>query len=159
MSAIASFIQIPTSALAGIREAAVPKRGLFGGAKDTFHDVLRKNGREAARYEWSGNVLATLLPYLEEQGVDLMKSEHVELSDYISEKRQATCYILTAAEKRFLPQLRRELFSEAVLRDYFNEFNGTEELNIGEAMIDGIRAFHESLQSLDGRSVIVLIIG
>ena len=159
MSAIASFIQVPTAALAGIREAAVPKKGLFGGAKDTFHAVLGKNGREAAHYEWSGYVLATLLPFLEEQGVDLMKSEHVELSRYLSEKRQATCFIFTAAEKRFLPQLRQELFSEAVLRDYFNEFNGTKESDIGKAMLDGIRAFHESLQSLDASSVIILIIG
>jgi len=159
MSAIASFILVPTSALPGIRESVVPKKKFFGGVKDTFHDVLKQNGRAAACYERSGYVLATLLPFLEEHGIDLMKSEHGELARYISEKRQTTCFILTSAEKKFMPQLLPEMFSEAVLRDYFNEFNGSNESDIGKAMLYGIQALGESLQSVDENSVVILIIG
>ena len=66
MSAIASFIKLPKSALEGLRNAAT------GG---TDSDYLRSNGREVA--EWSGYVLATLLPYPQEKHlIDLMKSEY-----------------------------------------------------------------------------------
>ena len=155
MSAIASFIRLPNSAIQGLRDSAVPKNG-----RDTFHDFLEKNGKDVASYDWSGYVLATLLPYLDEQGIDLMKSEHDELSCFLSEKRQATCFILTNAQKeKYLGQLGSGSFSEEALRDYFNEFNATEESEIGNAMLDGITSLRESLESIDEGSVVLLSIG
>ncbi len=158
MSAIASFIRVQTSSLPEIREAAVPKKAFFGGLKDTFDDTLKRKGKDVARYQWSGYVLATLLVCLEEQQIDLMKSEHDALSLYLSEKLQATCFILTNAHKKFLDQLSPELFSEDALRDYYNEFNASNESDIGGAMLDGIRTFRESLESVDEKSVVLLLI-
>jgi hypothetical protein len=83
MSAIASFIRLPKSAIPGVRDAAIPKKSLFGGTKDTFHDFLRKHGRAVASYEWSGYVIATLLPFLKKHSIDLMKSENDDLSRYL----------------------------------------------------------------------------
>jgi hypothetical protein len=60
MSVIASFIKIPKSALVGLRSAAVPKKRLFGAARDTYYDFLREHGREVADYHWSDFVLATV---------------------------------------------------------------------------------------------------
>ena len=70
MSAIASFIKLPRAALDGLREAAIPKKGLFGPPRDTYIDYLRQHGQEVADYRWSGYVLATLLPYLAEAPPD-----------------------------------------------------------------------------------------
>jgi hypothetical protein len=160
MSAIASFILLPKSALSELHEAAIPKKGFFGGVKDRFHDFLRTRGREAASYDWSGYVIATVLPYLEGRQIVLMKSEHDELSSHLSEERKSTCFIFTPAHKRaYLAQLSPESYSEAELRDYCNEFNGSSEDDAGKPMLDGIRAIHDSLRQLDDDSVILLHIG
>ena len=160
MSAIASFIILPKSALPELREAAVPKKGFFGGAKDRFHDFLRTRGREATSYEWSGYVLATVLPFLEERKIDLMRSEHDDLSSHLSRERKSTCFIFTSGHKSaYLAQLSPESYSEAELRDYCNEFNGSSDDDAGKPMIDGIRAIHESLRQLDDGSVVLLHIG
>src|SRR5262245_5362995 len=100
MSAIASFIKLPTSALDGLRDAAAPKKRLFGAPRDTFNDYLSEHGREVASYPWSGYVLATVLPYLHEQHqIDLMRSEHDGLSEYLSESRSASIFIFTQAHR------------------------------------------------------------
>jgi hypothetical protein len=160
MSAIASFILIPKSALDGLRDAATPKKSWLGKPKDAYWDYLRQHGREAAQYEWSGYVLATLLPYLQERHIDLMHSEFDELSTRLTQKRGATTFIFTDAHKRaHLSKLAPDSFSEAQLRDYYNEFNAPSESDAGKPMLDGIRAIQQSLQALDVSSVIVFIIG
>ena len=160
MSAIASFILLPKSALPDLREAAVPKKSFFGGVKDRFHDFLRARGREATIYDWSGYVIATVLPYLKKRQIVLMKSEHDELSSYLSNERKSTCFIFTPAHKQaYLAQLSPESYSETELRDYCNEFNGSSEADAGTPMLDGIRAIHDSLRQLDDDSVVLLHIG
>ena len=85
MSAIASFTNLPKSALEGLRKAA---------AGGTDYDYLSTNGRAVAEYRWSGYVLATLLPYLEEKHQsDLMKSE--ELAAFLTNTTRATHFIFT----------------------------------------------------------------
>ena len=149
---------MPKAALAGLREAAVPKKRFFG-TVDTFHDYLKQHGRVVANYEWSGYVLATLVVYLEkERSVDLMKSEFDELSSFLSEARAGTYFIFTDSHKAFLPQLEAE-FSEQELCDYYNKFNATEEPDAGVPMVDGVRAFRDSLSTVDSASVVVLGIG
>lgn len=160
MSAIASFVLLPKSALAELRKAATPKKRFFGGVKDHFHDFLRLRGRHAATYDWSGYVVATLLPFLVERGVDLMKSEYDELSSFLTKERGSSCFILTPAHQRaYLSKLSTESFSEAEMRDYCNEFNASSEPEAGKPMLDGVRAIHESLRQLDDESVVLLHIG
>ena len=160
MSAIASFIKLPKTALEGLREVAIPKKRLFGAAKDTYHDYLRQHGQSVADYKWSGYVLGTLLPYLEEQHqITLMSSPYEELETFLTDSRNATHCIFTKAHKDdFLAKLDGE-FSEAALRDYYNEFNESRETEAGRQMLDGIRAFRQSLSVLDEESVIVFSIG
>jgi hypothetical protein len=160
MSAIASFIKLPKAALDRLREAAVPKKRLFGGQRDTYPDYLRQHGKEVADYNWSGHVLATLLVYLQKQHqIDLMKSEFDELSTFLSKSRGATYFILTDAHKQaYLLTLGGE-FSEQTLCDYYNTFNGSAETDVGRPMLDGVRAFKQSLDTLDEKSVVVFSIG
>jgi hypothetical protein len=50
-----------------------------------------------AEYRWSGYVLATLLPYLEEKHqIDLMKSE--ELAAFLTNTTRATHFIFTPGQ-------------------------------------------------------------
>ncbi len=160
MSAIASFIKLPKSALDGLRDAAIPKKRFFGAPRDTFHDYLSKHGTEVAEYPWSGYVLATLLPYLQEQHqIDLMRSEQDALSKYLSETRSATVFIFTPAHRTAYADKLGAEFSEQSLRDSYNEFNASSEPDAGKPMLDGIRTIRQSLSALDESSVIIFIIG
>ena len=151
MSAIASFIKLPKSALEGLRDAA---------AGGTDHDYLRVNGRDVAEYRWSGYVLATLLPYLEEKHqIDLMKSEYDELAAFLTNTTGATHFIFTPGQRgAFLNRLQPRSFSEEEMRQYFNEFNATNEQEIGRAMLDGVSALRESLGQIEDTSVVVFSI-
>ena len=147
MSAIASFIKLPKSALEGLRKAV---------ASGTDYDYLRANGREVADYQWSGYVLATLLPYLQEKHqIDLMKAEYDDIAGLLTNATDAAHFIFTPSQSlAFLKRLDPALFSQDEMRDYFNAFNETNEHEIGRAMLDGIAAFRESLGQLDEGSVI-----
>ena len=146
MSAIASFTRIPVTALEELRT--------------DYDGCMERVGESVADYDWSGYVLATLLPYLDKRGIKLMKSGYDELAMQLSRDREATIFIFTSAHKvACLDQLSPAQFSVDEMRDYFNKFNATNEMDIGEAMLDGIRSIHQSLSSLDAGSVIVLCIG
>jgi hypothetical protein len=150
MSAIATFSKIPKGSLAGLRTAA--DRGALA-------EYLDQHGQVASHYEWSGYILGTLLPYLDEQEISLMKSEHDELSAFLSEKSGGTYFILTNNHRQtYAGKLNPEAFAEQALRDYYNEFNATNEADVGPAMRDGIRALRESLNTVDQDSVVVLSI-
>jgi len=58
-----------------------------------------------------------------------------------------------------LNRLEPTSFSEEDVRQYFNEFNATDEHEVGQAMLDGIRALHQSLAQVDESSVVILRIG
>ncbi len=146
MSAIAEFIRLPVTSVEQLRAH--------------YDEVVESEGVEAASYYWSGYVMATLLPYLAEQGIDLMRSPFDALTRALSVEREASIFIFTPSHKdAFLPRLSPSLFSAEAMRDYFNEFNQTAESDIGEAMLDGISCIHESLNGLDDDSVILFSIG
>lgn len=101
MSAIASFVKLPKTALEGLRQVAVPKKRLFGTPRDRYLDYLQQHGQQVADYQWSGFVLATLLPYLEEQHqITLMDSEYDELGNFLTDSRKATHFIFTMFTSR-----------------------------------------------------------
>ena len=152
MSAIASFIKVPKSALEGLRAAA---------ASGKDYDYLKANGRSVAQYRWSGYVLATLLPYLQQKHqIDLMKSEYDELADSLTDATGCTHFIFTASQRSaFLNRLDPKLFSEDEMRQYFNEFNAAKEQAIGKAMSDGVSALHDCFDQIDDGSVVVFNVG
>ena len=159
MSAIATFTKLPKIAIDGLREAAVPKKRLFRATRDGYHDYLRQHGRQVVEYKYSGFVLATLLPYLEERHqINLMKSNYDELSSFLTKSRRATHFIFTDAHRQSYLSALDGQFTEQVLRDYFNEFNESDEADVGKAMLDGIKVFRQSLAEVDKDSVIVFSI-
>jgi hypothetical protein len=146
MSAIASFIKLPAAAAEELRM--------------DYDQCVEERGQEVADYGWSGYVLATLLPYLQEHDIDLMHSSYDALATRLCQAREATVFIFTPAHREaYLPKLSPAQFSGDELRDYFNEFNGCTEPEMGQAMLDGIAALQESLASLDADSIVLLTIG
>jgi hypothetical protein len=159
MSAVASFIKLPTASLKGLREAAIPKKKLFGRPRDYYHKFLASNGLAATRYNWSGYVLATLLVYLKKKRqIDLMSSEFDELAKFLTEKRGATHFIFSERNKKdCLPKFSEE-FSEHELCVFYNNFNSSAETEAGKPMLDGVIALKQSLSQVDDQSVIVFSI-
>ena len=161
MSAIASFVMLPLAALDDLRQIAKPTKKLLGKPKDEYWVFLRQKGRVVAEYGWSGYVLGTVLCWLrDEHHVDLMDSPHNELANFLTKARGSSHSIFTNDHKlRFLKRLDPSRLSVETLRDYYNKFNGTNEPDAGTPMVDGVAAIRESLEAVDDKSVVLLIIG
>jgi hypothetical protein len=161
MSAIASFIRIPITAIEGLHRAATPpKKKLFGTERDTYWDYLRKNGQEVADYKWSGWVFNPLLVYLDErEQINFSHSSQEELAAFLTKARGDSHFILTAEHRRaYLARLEAE-FSEEALCDFYNDFNECDEAEAGKPMLDGVLCLRDCLRTLDDQSIAVFIIG
>ncbi len=159
MSAVAECYVVPRAALPTIRDAALPKKPLIGKPRDMFFDVLRSRSVRRVEYGWSGYVIATLLPYLDKNGVKLMDSNEDELARELCQKRGATFFILTAEHRRLLPLLDPAAYEEAALQAYYEEFNQTQADGVGRAMVDGVVMLRDSISALDVDSAGILFIG
>jgi hypothetical protein len=161
MPATAEFIKLPKTAIEGLSKVAAPKKRLIGPSLDRYYDYLQKHGQTAAEYRWTGYVLATVLPYLKEKHqIDLMKSEYDILGSSLTKARESPQFVLTnEMRKKYLDKLDALSVSEDELRDYYNEFNATNEPDAGKPMLDGVKAFSEALSKVDESSVILFMIG
>jgi hypothetical protein len=134
-----------------ISESAVR---ILRGAPDDFWDVLGRETITRIEYSWSGDVLATLLPYLDEQGIDLVNSDHDEMA------LEGSVLVLTSDHReRYWARLDPSEFDGAVLRRYYEEFNDTAAEDVGYAMLDGIAFFRDTLALLESATVAVFTIG
>jgi hypothetical protein len=159
-SAIGQSFVISESALPIVQAAASPRKRSSGGTSDEFWDVLGREATTRIEYSWSGDVLATLLPYLDEQGIDLLRSDHDEVASTISQTRGGSAFVLTSDQRdRYLARLDPSAFDGAVLRRYYEEFNETAAEGVDYAMLDGIAFFRDTLASLQSTSVAVFIVG
>jgi hypothetical protein len=142
-----------------ISESALPI--VQGGASsDEFWDVLGRQAITRIEYSWAGHVLATLLRYLDEQGIDLTHSDHDEVASTLSQTRKGSVVVLTSDHReRYLARLDPIEFDGAVLRRYYEEFNETAAEGVDYAMLDGIAFFRDTLAPLESAIVAVLIIG
>ena len=146
MSAIADFIRLAASKVEDLLSE--------------YEETLQRFGQPATSYEWSGYVLATLLSYLGEHDINLMRSPYATITSQLGQSRSASFFVFTPSHKNdYLSRLSPEQYSADELRDYFNDFNATDEAEMGQAMLDGIICIRDSLSSLDADSVIVLSIG
>jgi hypothetical protein len=101
-------------------------------------------------YSWSGYVLATLLRYLDDQGIDLMHSQ----------TREGSVFVHTSDHReRYLARLDPSAFDGAALRRYYEELNETSADGVEYAMLDGIAFLRDSLAPLQAAIVAVVIIG
>ena len=159
-SAIGQSFVVSESALPIVRAAAGPRTRIVHGTPDEFWDVLGRETITRIEYAWSGDVLATLLPYLDEQGIDLMHSDYDEVASTISQTRGDSILVLTSDHRRrYLAHLDPSEFDGAALRRYYEELNKTAADGVEYAMLDGIAFFRDTLAPLDYAIVAVFIIG
>jgi gluconate kinase len=159
-SAIGQSFAISESALPIVQAAVSPRKRILRGTSDEFWDVLGRETITRIEYGWSGYVLATLLPYLDEQGIDLMHSDHDEVASTLSQTREGSVFVLTSDHReRYLARLDPIEFDGAVLRRYYEEFNETAAEGVDAAMLDGIAFFRDTLAPLESAIVAVFIIG
>jgi hypothetical protein len=158
-SAIGQSFLISESALPIVQAAAGPRRRILRGTSDAFWNVLGRETITRIEYAWSGRVLTTLLPYLDEQGIDLLHSDHDEVASTLSQTREGSVFVLTSAHReRYLSRLDPIEFDGAVLRRYYEEFNETAAEGVDYAMLDGIAFFRDTLAPLESGIVAVSII-
>jgi gluconate kinase len=159
-SAIGQSFVISESALPIVQAAARPRKRILRGTSDEFWDVLGRETITRIDYSWSGYVLATLLPYLDEQGMDLLHSDHDEVASTLSQTREGSVLVLTSDHReRYLARLDPSEFDGAALRRYYEEFNETAAEGVDAAMLDGIAFFRDTLAPLESAIVAVFIIG
>jgi hypothetical protein len=129
-------------------------------SNDEFWDVLGRETITRIDFSWSGDVLATLLPYLDEEGIDLRHSAHDEVASTVSQARAGSVFVLTSAHReRYLARLDPIEFDGAVLRRHYEELDGTAADGVEYAMLDGIAFFRDTLAPLGSAIVAVVIIG
>ena len=146
MSAIAEFTRLPAAKVEQLRFA---------------YDATMASGESVAEYGYSGYVLATLLPYLDDHGIVLGRSPYDALVTELCQQRGISLFVFTSSHRdSYLSKLSPEQFSVAELRAFYNEFNAcTDGPEVGEAMLAGVAALRDSLGSLNADSVVVCTIG
>lgn len=162
MSAIASFYRLDKADIEDLRRNAVPKKNWLGISKDTFWDFLAERGTRLPDYSGSGWIFGTLLPFLEERGINLMDSDFSGLSTKISRERRMLCFVLVDAHRQsYADLLAPERFSAAELGAYHAQFNNApaEQEDMGEAMLEAIRVTRDNLARVDSTSIVVAIVG
>jgi GTPase SAR1 family protein len=158
-SAIGQSFVISESALPIVRAAAGPAQRIDQGADDVWA-VLGREAVTRIEYSWSGHALATLLRYLEEQGIDLMHSDHDQIASTISQTREGSVFVLTTDHReRYLARLDPSAFDGAALRRFYEEFNEPAADGVDYAMLDGIAFLRDTLEPLQPTLVAVFGIG
>ncbi|MDX6476714.1 MAG: hypothetical protein QOH95_2225 [Gaiellaceae bacterium] len=155
-SATGRAFVIAESALPIVQAAAGPRKR---GTPDAFWDVLRRETITRLEYAWSGDVLATLLPYLDGQGIELLHSDHDAVASAIAQDREASVFVLTSDHReRYVVRLDPSAFDGAALRSFYEEFNETAAEGVDYALLDGIAFFRDTLAPLEPAIVAVFII-
>jgi hypothetical protein len=150
-SAIGRSFVIPESALPIVQAAA--------GQSADFWAVLGHETIACSEYSWSGDALATLLSYLDEQGIELVHSEHDEAASTISQTREGSVVVLTPGHRqRHLARLDPIQFDGAALRRYYEEWNEAPADGVEYALLDGIAFLRDTLEALGPALVAVVII-
>jgi hypothetical protein len=161
MSAIASFLRLSEDDLSGLRDVAALEKLAPGSSRDEFSDYLRVRSEQVIVFAGAGYVFGTVLPYLEERhGIDLLRSRHDELVNFLSASREAFFLVLTRDQQAaYLDKLRATAFDTSSLAAYYNEFNETDEPDAGKAMAAGIDALKTALAAVHTDSVVLMQVG
>ena len=160
MSLLAIANTVPISALAELDRVAEPRKRFFGGVSDDFPATLRRVSRNELKFAASGSILATLLPFLEDHGIGLLKSEYDTFADRWSAVRQATFIVLTNDHKvASLEALEGATFDLQALRTYYESFNEVTAPGVEQPMVEGVQFLAAVLRSVSENSVGVLGIG
>jgi hypothetical protein len=157
VSAIVSTFVFAERDLAGLREAAHPRRRLFRKAVDSFADYFRAHARPLAVFDGSGFVFNPLLVLLEKRGVPVLKSKHDELAKELQSVRGVLLYLIFTPEHReaALGGLLALGMSDAELEKYYEEFNEDRAPGAGEAMRRAIQFLVSSIEAVPDDGIVL----
>jgi hypothetical protein len=142
-----------------LSESALPLVQAAAGEGAAFSEALDREAITRIEYIWSGDVLTTLLSYLDEEGIDLRHSEHERVASTIAHARGGSVVVFTSAHRaRYESRLDPSAFDGAVLRRYYEAFNDVTADGVGYAMLDGVAFFRDALAPLESASVALCII-
>jgi len=120
--------------------------------------VLRRQAITRVEYAWSGSVLAALLHYLDEQGIDLMHPDD-EAAAGIPRSRAGSLLVLTSEHRQlYLARLDPTAFDGAELRRYYEQLNELRAEGVEYAMLDGIAFLRDTLAPLRAATLAVLLV-
>jgi hypothetical protein len=157
MSSIAQATLIPKDRLYHVVGAALPKRRLFRKPVDEFDQVLEQESLCRTNFTDTGAVLATVLSYLDDNGIGLLTSELEAHAASISTARQSTCFIFTNAQREALgAKLASLQVDHDSLRQYWEDFHETAEPEAGSAMASGI-AYVSTVLDLVKEDVVAIV--
>jgi hypothetical protein len=158
MASLGEAFVIQETGLSRVRAAAVRKERRFRSSVDEFWDVVGRETVEHLSYPWPGYILATLLSYLDERGIDLLHSEHDEDGEYISGARNGSIFVLTPSQRDlYVERLNPEEFDGEELRRYYEEFTETEAEGVEEPMVAGVLFLRDMLAVLRDGTVALLV--
>jgi hypothetical protein len=112
-------------------------------------------------YSWSGDVLTTLLRYLDGQGIDLLTgSRHDEIGATVSAAGTASLVVLSPRHReRYEARLDPVAFDAAALRRSYERANEVTAEGVEYALLDGIAFLRDTLAPLRPGLVALLLIG
>jgi hypothetical protein len=164
MALIASFNLLAASQLPELVEQATIhiKKGLFSSKRiDNYWDYLEQNTTPLKSLEYkdhNGGILLNVLTFLgEKHGINLTSSEFHKEASEISDKREASTFILTHAQKtQYLDMLDPARFDLAEIRQYNIEFEEDDDPDTAQACLEAIRTLHDNLNEIRDDSTVVL---
>jgi len=152
MSLIAEFKKMP---IAKFEEWSLAVA--IEGMNEETNAFLQTHAKPLTEYDGSGYVYSTLLEYLAEKGIDLEESEYALLASEMTDNHYELCTVLTNEHKAaYLKQLDLANFDEHELKDYYNEFNDTDENEAGSFMLEAIRVLQFNLREADETTIVML---
>jgi hypothetical protein len=130
---------------ATVRSFVIPVSALAS-AEGRRREVVERESMGRIEYAWSGYVLAALLRYLSEIGIDL--------------GLDASVLVLTTDHReRYAARLEPSDFDGGSLQRYYEQLHDEVDAEgAGYAMLDGIAFLRDTLAQLEGTSVAVLVV-
>ena len=161
MSAIADFRIIETSRLNELRdqsEIKIKKKLFMTRTIDNYWEFLNSNSKKLEDFPYSGYILADLLIFLaEHKGINLLTSKYDDIANSIVERRQNSTIILTYEHKQaYLDRLNAE-FSADELIAFNKDFSESDDPELVDAELEGIKVLRNSLGQLTGHNQVILI--
>ena len=157
MSQIAEFRCVPAWAVVQLLSLADAQSG--DAARDAFQDRQDDADADLLDLAWSGYVVIVLFEYLREKhGFDFDRIESHPLAQVLA--ADGYCAVVEPDDAAALAaQLAQTTLAEAELRDFANDFSGTNERDAGKGLLDAAHAFAAALAQVPPGHVGVLGVG
>lgn len=162
MSTIATINVVRIAALEGLRDRMKPRALLFGlgPVVDRFPAGIQRASSSCMTYDYSGSVLATLIPFLGEQGIRFTGREHANLVAELCATRRCFFAALTRLDRdEFLQPLQDLRQDGARLRAYDEAFNEQGAAGVETAMTAGLEFIAAGLSAASPDRIALLRIG